>query len=87
MLVPMPDWSTCEEAVAQTKNEFNPAKVSCSMVRNKTTRRSVEPLMPGSVRAGEPFAAMLVVWGGRSKGWCRCGPWPSVSVPFPFFPF
>jgi hypothetical protein len=55
----------------------------CSLGRSKRPRRLVKPLPPGRVRAGEPFAAVLVV----GMRWWRCGPWPSVSVPLPFFPF
>jgi hypothetical protein len=86
MLVPMQDWATCEEAIAQTKNELNPTNVYCSLVRSKRPRRLVKPLPPGRVRAGEPFAAVLVVWMVRGQALVAMRTMAECERAAPLFP-
>jgi hypothetical protein len=68
--VPMPDVITCQNAIAQTKNEFSPIDVSCSL----NVVEEFEQFPPsGRVRAGEQlmsqiFPEVFLVWtlgGGR----------------------
>jgi hypothetical protein len=85
-VVPMPDAATCEEAIAQTRNELNPANVYCSLVPSKRPRRLVESLPSGRVRAGEPFAAVLVVWMGRGQALVAMRTMAECERAAPLFP-